>query len=320
MANTKLADVIVPEVYGPYVLQKSVELCNFIKSGIATGDGERIAQRLAAGGQTVNLPMWVNNRTPDEVPVEDTDATINKITADKDIAVRHIRNISYGSNDYARLLSGDDPMKAIGDKNALDWAFALQNVAINSLKGLFTASTGALKDSVLDISGGTGSAAVISYDSLVDALYLLGDHAENVSAMAMHSAVFAKLTKLKLLDNPTPIEQAYPFRTFLGRSIIVDDALEPDANDNYPIYLFGKGAFAFNELPGLAEVEIDRNKKSGNDYLITRRTFTMHPRGVKWVGTAAGLAPTNAELATAANWSLVDNRKNVAIAELIAKV
>lgn len=319
MANTKLEDVIVPEVYAPYVLQKSVELCNFIKSGIATSDGERIAQRLAAGGQTVSLPMWVNERTPDEVPVEDTDATINKITADKDVAVRHIRNISYGSNDYARLLSGDDPMKAIGDKNALDWAFALQKIAINSLKGLFTPSTGALKDSVLDISGGTGAAAVISYEALVDALYLLGDHAENVTAIAMHSAVFAKLTKLKLLDNPTPIDQTYPFRTFLGRSIIVDDNLEP-TDGAYPIYLFGTGAFAFNELPGLAEVEIDRNKKSGNDYLITRRTFTMHPRGVKWVGPITGLAPSNAELATAAKWQLVDNRKNVAIAELIAKV
>lgn len=319
MAITKISDVVVPEIYGPYVLQRSVELCNFIASGIATGDGERIAQRLAAGGSTINLPMWVNARTADEVPTEDVDATINKIQADKDIAVRHIRNISYGASDYSRLLSGDDPMKAIAEKNAKDWAYALQNVAINTLKGLFTASTGALKDSVLDISGGTGAAAVISYDALVDALYLLGDHADNVGAIAMHSAVFAKLTKLKLLDNPSPVGEAYPFKTFLGRSIIVDDALAP-TSDAYPIYLFGKGAFAFNELPGLAEVEIDRNKKSGNDYLITRRTFTMHPRGVKWAGTAAGLAPTNAELATAANWALVDDRKNVAIAELIAKV
>lgn len=319
MAVTKISDVVVPEVYGPYVLQRSVELCNFIKSGIATSDGDRIAQRLAAGGQTVNLPMWVNSRTSDEVPTEDAEATINKITADKDIAVRHIRNISYGASDYTRLLSGDDPMKAIAEKNSLDWANAFQDVAVSSLKGIFDKTAGALKDNTLDISGGTGAAAVVSYDALVDALYLLGDHAENVKAIAMHSAVFAALTKLKLLDNPSPVGEAFPFKTFLGRTIIVDDALEPTSGA-YPIYLFGQGAFAFNELPGLAEIEIDRNKKSGNDYLITRRTFTMHPRGVKWVGTAAGLAPKNEELATAANWKLVDDKKNVAIAMLVAKV
>ena len=46
----------------------------------------------------------------------------------------------------------------------------------------------------------------------------------------------------------------------------------------------------------------------------------MHPRGVRWIGTPAGQTPSNTELATSTNWALADDRKNVAIALLKAKV
>jgi hypothetical protein len=46
----------------------------------------------------------------------------------------------------------------------------------------------------------------------------------------------------------------------------------------------------------------------------------MHPRGLQWVGTAAGATPTNAELATPANWALADDIKNVPITKLVAKL
>ena len=106
----------------------------------------------------------------------------------------------------------------------------------------------------------------------------------------------------------------------MGKRIIVDDSLK--ATDGaYPIYFFAKGAVAYNEdTSGLELTETDRDKLGGNDVLISRRAFVMHPRGVKWVGTAAGTTPTNDELATAANWELADNIKNVPITKLIAKL
>ena len=43
-------------------------------------------------------------------------------------------------------------------------------------------------------------------------------------------------------------------------------------------------------------------------------------RGIKWIGTPAGVTPTNAELADGSNWQLAEDRKNVAITKLIARV
>ena len=46
----------------------------------------------------------------------------------------------------------------------------------------------------------------------------------------------------------------------------------------------------------------------------------MHPRGLKWVGTASGTTPSNTELAIATNWALADDLKNVPITKLVAKL
>ena len=60
-------------------------------------------------------------------------------------------------------------------------------------------------------------------------------------------------------------------------------------------------------------VEMTRNVLASDDLLVNRRRFILHPRGVKWIGVPAGASPTNAELATAANWSKVYQDKNIRI-------
>ena len=48
--------------------------------------------------------------------------------------------------------------------------------------------------------------------------------------------------------------------------------------------------------------------------IVNRRQWVMHPRGVKWLGgTQAGVTPTNAELATATNWTRVYDPKQIRI-------
>ena len=185
-----------------------------------------------------------------------------------------------------------------------------------------------MSDHVKDISANEGASGVISNDVLIDSIYMLGDNYNALTGLAMHSAVQAKLAKLKLLDEPRDPSNMNPeFETYMRRRIIVDDAIAPvtvgsgaSAYKAYPIYLFGQGAVAYNESAALIEAETDRDKAQGEDYLFTRRVFTMHPRGIKWKGVPAGVTATNAELEVGTNWELVEDSKNVAIAKLIVRL
>lgn len=306
-------------------MQKTTEKNAFIASGIATADAN-VASRMYKGGKGIELPFWKRSNARAENLSDSTPMTTHKIIAGGDYAAVHARGIGYSSNDLAGALAGSDPMRAIGDMVNDDWNASMQDILLASLKGVFASSS--MSDHVMDISGKNGDNGVLSNDALIDAIYMLGDNYKALTGLAMHSAVMAKLAKLKLLDIPRdPSAQSSDFDTYMKRRIIVDDAIAPvtvgegaGAYKAYPIYLFGQGAVAYNENKALIEVETDRDKAQGDDYLFTRRLFTMHPRGVKWVGEPVGEFATDEELATGTNWQLVDNSKNVAIAKLIVRL
>ena len=64
MAATKIADVCVPEIFTPYLIQKTVEKSAFLNSGIASGDPTVV---ITKGGRTVNIPFWKNLAGTSEV-------------------------------------------------------------------------------------------------------------------------------------------------------------------------------------------------------------------------------------------------------------
>lgn len=278
------------------------------------------------GGKGIELPFWKRTNARSEVLSETDPMTTHKVIAGGDYACVHARGIGYSSNDLSGLFAGSDPMNAMATMVTDDWAGSFQDVLLSSLKGVF-ASEG-MSDHIKNISTIAGEGGVLSNDALIDAIYLLGDNFKALTGLAMHSQVMAKLAKLKLLDIPRdPSAQAPEFDTYMKRRIIVDDAIAPETITvsgeevkAYPIYLFGNGAVAYNESPALLEVEPDRDSKQGDDYLFTRRVFTMHPRGIKWKGTPAGATATNAELEVGTNWELVEDSKNVAIAKLVVRV
>lgn len=83
--------------------------------------------------------------------------------------------------------------------------------------------------------------------------------------------------------------------------------------------MFGKGSVGFCEdLAGLVGTEIHRDplKGLGDNALIQRKQFVLHPLGVKWTeSSVAGVSPTNAEIATGDNWEKVALDKNIALCE-----
>ena len=319
VTKTIISDVIVPEVFNPYVIERTAELSAFYQSGIIARNPE--LDRLASsGGKLINMPFWEDLSGDDEV-LSDTDAlTVGKITAAQDVAALLTRGRAWSVNDLAKALSGDDPMAAIGDLVAAYWARRFQAILISTLDGVFGNTATQMDTNKHDISSETGDAAVIDAKTAVDAIYKLGDNADKLTGFAMHSATVAKLTKDDLIETIPPSEGKPAIRTFLGKPVVVDDSL-PNDNGVYTTYIFGAGAFGWGEGGAPVPVETARDALAGDDILVHRRHFILHPRGVAFQNdSVTGATPSNAELATYTNWKRVYEPKNVRIVQFKHKL
>jgi len=309
MAATKISNIIVPSVFNPYVIQETVRLDAFVQAGIVVNDPSLDALALS-GGVLLNMPYWNDLDGDSEELSDSASLTVNAITAGQDQARLHMRGKAWGVNDLAKALSGDDPMSVIGSKVAKYWIGERSKAVFKSLKGIETTLTGS---NVYDISAGTGSAAVISVSSALDAKQLLGDNAKKLTGIAMHSATFTKLQKNNEIDMVPDSETKVEIPFYLGYRVIVDD-LCPVTSGVYTTYLFGQGAFGLGNGAAPVPTEDDRDSLAGEDILINRQHFILHPRGVKWTeASVVGKTPTFAEIATGSNWSKVYDTKNIRI-------
>ncbi|MCG5790289.1 MULTISPECIES: major capsid protein [Acinetobacter calcoaceticus/baumannii complex] len=315
MGDTKIADVIVPELFTPYVLNKTAEKSALWQSGIV-GDLEEDVAFGTKGGTTVNIPFWNDLSGESEVLSDQTPLTVNNITSGQDIAILHARGKAWGANDLAKALSGDDPLGAVGDLVADYWAREFQGFTVNTLKGVFGAAS--MASNVHDISAETGAAAVIDGHSFVDASYKLGDAVDKLTAISMHSFTMSALSKQGLIETVRDADGVLLYKTFMERRVIVDDGMPVDG-DVFTSFLFGQGAVGFQDIGAPNAVETDRDSLAGVDILINRRHFVLHPRGVKWAGPN-GIAPKNTGLATGTNWERVYDPKQIRIVAFKHKI
>lgn len=321
MAGTTLSDVIVPELFTRYVVKRTMELSALFNSGIVTNNAE--FDRLASEAAPIhNMPFFEDLQGDSENVTEGTDLTAKKITSNKDVSTTIRRAAMWSATDLSAALAGADPMAAIGDLVAGFWARDMQKELINILNGVFAATT--MTGHVLDVSAGDGAGANISASVFIDGLQMLGDAQGQLTAVAMHSAVKSYLKKQNLITTQRD-SNSVEFETYQDRRVIVDDGC-PYSDGVYTTYLFGNGAIAFgNGNPvGFVSTEVDRDKKKGSgvDYLINRRTFILHPRGVQWTNSsrAAVESPTRAELANKANWKRVYEDKAIRLVAIKHKI
>ncbi len=316
MAKTQIADVIVPEVFNPYVIERTAELSVLVQSGIVVPNAELDALA-SSGGKTVNMPYWSDLTGDDEVLSDSTALTPQKITAGQDIAVLLERGKAWSANDLAKALSGDDPMRAIGDLVAAYWARMEQKTLISVLTGAMGAAS--MTGNVKDISGGADDAALIDGSNFLDAQQLLGDAKDRLTAIAMHSAVETYLAKLDLIEYVRESDANPRVPYYMTKRVIVDDGC-PVSGGVYTTYLFGEGAIGRGNGNVPMPTETDRDSLAGDDILINRRHFILHPRGIAWVGSAAGASPTNTELAKATSWERKYENKNIRIVQFKHKI
>ena len=308
MAVTRIADVVVPEVFNPYVIERTAELSALQAAGIISHNDE-LDQLATAGGKYINMPFWTDLDGEDELLSDEAALTPGKIDADQDVAALLMRGRAWASNDLAKALSGDDPMGAIADLVAAYWARRRQATLISTLAGVFASAT--MVSNVHDISAAAGAAAVFSAEGFIDASQKMGDAKEKLTAIVMHSATEALLAKQNLIAFERNSEGKVMVRRYMGYRVIVDDGC-PVAGGVYTSYLFGEGAIGLGNGAAPVPTETDRDSLAGDDILVNRQHFLLHPRGVKFnAASVAGKSPSNAELAMAANWTRVYEAKNV---------
>ena len=333
MAKTSLVDIIVPTTFEKYAIERTAQLSAFGQCGIVEHSPE-FDVLAAGGGREINMPFWKDLTATRQLLSDSAPLTVNKITSSQDVA--RIQNDAqvWSVNHLAEVISGDDPMGAIIDLVAGYWARTDQGLIISSLKGMFAAATmaGNLLSIASETIAGQSSSTRLNGATFIDACLKLGDRADQLTAVAMHSATEAALRKLDLIDFIPDSEGKAALRTFQGRRVVVDDTLPTRAGNTdgvvYTTFLFGPGAFAkgaasLDQEPvqggiGTKGVELARAPLDSDSILINRRRYILHPRGVKFTSTSvAGDSPTNAELETGANWTRVWENKNVRVVAVV---
>ena len=329
MAKTTVADIVLLTDFEKYAIERTAELSAFGQCGIVEHAPEFDALA-AGGGRTVEMPFWKDLPATRQILSDSGSLTVNKITADKDIARIHNDAQAWSVNHLAKVLAGDDPMQAILDLVGDYWARTDEGIIVSCLKGIFAAASMAGNKLTIasETIAGQSSSTRLNGATFVDATSKLGDRADRLVAVAMHSATEAALRKLDLIDFIPDSEGKAQIRTFQGRRVVVDDNLPTRAGTTdgtvYTSYLFGPGAFGKGAAPlnsaplqggiGTEGVEYARDALASDSLLINRRRYILHPRGVKFTSASvAGDSPTNAELETGANWTRVFENKNVRI-------
>lgn len=335
MAAVRLADVVVPEVFGGYMQRATKERSTIFQSGILM-PVPQISNFLRAGGRIINMPFFKDlSDTGSDVGSDDPDiySVPEKIATGRDQAIRQVRTKSWSAARLVADLAGSDPMRAIANRVGDWWLREFQTILIASLYGVYLDNVAndagdMVRNIGTDVNSTPGAAELVSADAILDAKQTMGDAAEDLAVIIMHSVVYTRLQKQNLIDFIPDARGEVQFPTYLGYRVVVSDKVKTVAGayrTYYFTYLIGREAIGWDEQP-LAEspsVEIDREPLQasgvGVDILITRRQFVLHPLGVKFTDSyCAGLFPSNTELALAANWDrVVVERKQISIAYLI---
>ena len=333
-------DVIIPEIFTPYLIEATTVRNSFLTSGVVTAlDALNVDQ----GGDKVTIPNWKADLSGDAERLTDTTSlTPGKITADKQVGVVLHRGRAWESRDLARLAAGSDPMGAIGAKVADYIANQQQKDLIASLKGVFgnlgSSNSGAAFAALSVDAGGSGE-TVLGPRQIAAAEAILLEDADKLGAIVVHPLVYADLKERKAIDFVTAtdarvtastvvagsldamnafggsVAAAYTANTqipyYMGMRVIRSKDV-PVSSGKYACYVMASGSVGTGQQAALRS-EVDRDILAKSDAMSVDWHNVYHPLGARWVGSAN---PTTADLETAANWEKVFETENIGIVRI----
>lgn len=167
-----------------------------------------------------------------------------------------------------------------------------------------------------------------------------GDNKSKFTLAIMHSTVATNLENLRLLSylkytDKDGVTRDLGIGTWNGRSVLIDDSMPVaevaaigtegqegyvPAYTKYTTYVLGDGAFDYENIGAKVPYEMDRDpaKNGGLDTLYSRQRKVFAPYGISYTRKSqATNSPTDEELQTGANWTLVHNGESGSKAKYI---
>lgn len=334
MAPVRIGDVEVDDgLFMGYTVLNTMNSSRLWDSGMINRSNPMLNDVVNKSGTVVDMPFWQD--LPDTLDAQDndgnTDIETDKLDSDTQRAVKQYKMKSFGVNDFAALLAGSDPMGRISERYGQWWAREMERNTINpALKGVFDSA--GMVDKTISLArasaGAPAAANRLSPDSVIEGRSKLGDQGSKLTVIYTHSDIYwTSMVKSNYTGVTTvPINnQGQEFETWMGFKVVYSDsiALIPDPNNAgkfiYPIYLMGDGAFVYGEGKDKVPVEKWRDPKikGGEEELIQRRCYTLHPQGFHYNGPVNKKGATKALLETPANWTTVYDNKNVPMVRLL---
>jgi hypothetical protein len=333
MATTRLSNIYNPLTFARRTQEAQTRLNRFLAAGIIAPDG-LLQSQISVGGNIGELPFFKPLNTDE--PNYSTDdpgsfSTPKNITSEKMRFRGAARNESWSTMDLARELALEDPVGAITGRIGHFWATDDEKRLIAACRGIQAKNVADFSgDMVLDISNDDAAtvdpdAEMIGGKHVIDVLQTLGDHSFTVTSIAMHSNVYSKLLKDKLIDFVQEHSQTLQIPTYLGKRVIVDDSMPAIPGSNrirYTSILFGGSIFGLANGKVMNPSEMERIPSAGDgggqDIIYSRVHNFMHPNGFDFTSASvAGQSATYAELAMAENWDRKVARKLVPMAFLV---
>ena len=332
---TLRSDLIVPEVFTPYLIEATTQTDSFLQSGVVQPLAE-LNLSSERGGDFVKIPFYKANLTGDfEVLTDSTSLTPAKITADNQIAAVLHRGRAFSSRDLAALAVGGglDPMAAIAQKMAAYVNNQKQKDLYSCLTGAFGSinandSNSALFGLTIDSESGDTPTA-LSPRHVARAKALLGDQGEKLTAMAVHSNVYYDLLERNAIDRiyddggnadtaaaSGSTARAFDqpsFGSFMGLRVIVSDDIPTTGSGSsteYSTFFFTQGAVVTGEQAPI-RTQTDRDILALEEAMAVDLHYIYHPVGLKYAVSTVN--PNRSVLETVGSWSKVYETKNIGI-------
>ncbi len=327
MALTQIADIVQNTLTFDWIQEESVAKNALMSSGAVMLDN-RLNDGLAGSGLTFEFRAWTPSSNEANTALISSDATGDvatpyKVNSTKQIVTRLDRNTPLSSSDLAAQFANGDPLASVVADLGKDMGKKRQGTMIAMFEGVMLELADTNDISIAD---GDASDATnwISADAVITARLNAGDASGLNDTIVMHSVVYATA----LLDNLitfNPInEQGINWQTYLGMRVVVDDTVTVVAGGVsgfvYTTYIVGPGAGKFGFGTPRVPLEIEREALQGNgggvETLVVRDLYAVHMDGMSYTGSPAADTASDTEIALAANWTAVYDRKNINITSL----
>ena len=333
MSTTQIADIAFDnDVYASYMQEDDPARNAYIASGAVVVD-PILTQRAAGQGEVTTIPYWKDlDNSSENISSDDPSvmATPDKIgTGTMRARNIHINNLWETAN-LAAEISATEPMVQIQSRTSNYWNNRL-SIRIQGMQtGMFLENEAGTGDMIVDVSTQDGNNATAankwSFETFVDGYSTMGENADKLKLLAVHPEQMKAMRKENNIEFIQDSETGLMIPTYNGLRV-VEDKRQPviagtTSGFRYVATVYAAGAFGFGQALSKRPVAVEYDEKAGNgagiETLAERKQWLLHPEGYDWTeSSVAGLSPTVAECALAANWERKFLRENVALAWIV---